>query len=71
MLFSASKSSDQLYMVEEEDRPVMALTQQDFKKRLDEGKLKDGTLVTQITVIEKFTVITVKELQKINGGGKE
>jgi len=68
MLFNTSKSSDQLYMVEEEDRPVMGLTQQEFKKRLDEGKLKDGTLVTQITVIEKFQVITVKELQKINGG---
>lgn len=68
MLFSTSKSSDQLYMVEEEDRPVLALGQQEFKKRLDEGKLKDGTLVTQVTVIEKFQVITVKELQKVNGG---
>lgn len=68
MLFSTSKASDQLWIVEEEDRPVLALGQQECKKRLDEGKLKDGTLVTQITIIEKFQVITVKELQKVNGG---
>ncbi len=71
MLFSSSKQSDQLMIVEEENKPVIALTQQEFKKRLEDGKLSDGTLVTQMTVIDKFQVITRKELEKINGDKKE
>ncbi len=67
MLFNQTKQSEQVMIVEEENRPVLALTHPEFKKRLEDGKLPDGTLVTQMTLIEKFQVITKKELLKING----
>lgn len=70
-LFTTNKQSEQVYLVEEEDKQLLSLNQQDFKKRLEEGKIKDGSLVTQVTIMEKYTVITVKELQRISEGGKE
>ena len=66
-LFIQSKLSDQLFVVEEEDKPVMVLSHQELVKKLDDGKFKDGTLCTKVTILEKSIIVTRKELQKING----
>jgi hypothetical protein len=70
-MFATNKQSEQVYLVEEEDKQLISLNQQDFKKRLEEGKIKDGSLVTQVTIMERYVVITVKELQRISDGSKE
>lgn len=70
-MFATNKQSEQVYLVEEEDKQLISLNQQDFKKRLEEGKVKDGSLVTQVTIMDRYVVITVKELQRISDGSKE
>jgi len=66
-LFAGAGMSSQLMVIEEEDKNPIALSYQDFVKKLEDGKIKDGALITKVTVMEKFVVITKKELKKING----
>ena len=67
-LFTGSKISDQLMIVEIENKAPNALSERDFNKALEEGNVKDGTFVTKVSILEKYTVVVVKQLQKINGG---
>jgi len=66
-LFGQVKQGDILFVVEEEDKPAKTLQIQEFNKLLDDNRIKDLSIVHKIQIMERYKVITKRELLKLNG----
>ena len=66
-IFGLYKAGDVLFYIEEDERISYLLNSRDFSQRIASNRVKVGTRVSKISLLEKFLVETKTNLKKVNG----